>query len=536
MLWLLSVVVLGCVGQVVGQWKEFLLANRLHQCQARPDQPRMPRSFYVHPGYFDTIPQNERIPPSHKNEPQYVAACGRVVDSAALDAYEFDTERYLCSIGLNIYDGAVWSIALALSQEADLAMQYEERIIDAAHTCQFSNLHADATCHGLLLKGTCNDPTHSGSCGFCYGSGTNQEMTLPRENAWIFRMLSDYWALEGTVDARCPEKGYVWTWNDYRPVLGENSWASLLAPMQVAYLKYGSTKAIPDSDISIRMALTYLPSLMKMMTSVGAVGYAPKNTLNMGKDFGYDVSTENNFSLLAGLKMLREILTKKGIHLDRMGDVNYLIDTITNYVKASYDPALGYFRQGGSFDMNSGQFVWASEPNFAVDCQTWGMSVVSPLLIDQWFGTGTSRNIWETTKRLGGYHCVSSYGNSTTTKATLSCDGLGFSYNSADQVFSGEWTLGGINMLRIFAKEYNDPSFSLEADRMLNAIKQQLVVYDVIDSVPVSGVLYANKRYFIPFGWWANPVLSTVSTAWTLLADQNFNPFFLGGAYTVNYP
>ena len=42
--------------------------------------------------------------------------------------------------------------------------------------------------------------------------------------------------------------------------------------------------------------------------------------------------------------------------------------------------------------------------------------------------------------------------------------------------------------------------------------------------------LYANKRFRIPFGWWANPVPSLASTAWSVMADKNFNPFILGGS------
>jgi hypothetical protein len=41
---------------------------------------------------------------------------------------------------------------------------------------------------------------------------------------------------------------------------------------------------------------------------------------------------------------------------------------------------------------------------------------------------------------------------------------------------------------------------------------------------------YANKRYYIPFGWWANKVPSLTSTAWVLIIDHNFNPFVLGGS------
>jgi len=253
--------------------------------------------------------------------------------------------------------------------------------------------------------------------------------------------------------------------------------------------------------------------------------YAPNNTLNGGRDMGKDVSTENNISLLAGLKMLRYILSTNGYYLDRLGDINYLISRIESYFQLSYDPILSYFRQGGTYDQ-AGIFIWAEVTPFSVDCQTWAMSVVSPLLIDQWFGAGTSKKIWETTKKLGGFNCVHPNGY---------CDGVGFTHNIEDQVFSGEWSLGAINMLRIFATEYNDQSFTAEAKFMRDAIETQLLSSAVINGHPVTGVKYSNKRYYIPFGWWANPLLSTASTAWTVLADNDYNPFYLGGAYKVNY-
>jgi len=255
--------------------------------------------------------------------------------------------------------------------------------------------------------------------------------------------------------------------------------------------------------------------------------YAPKNTLAYGdRDAGFDISTENNISLLGGLKMLRHILSQKGIHLDKLADINNLITNIENYIKLSYDPGLGYFRQGGSYDKTTGVFNWATgDIAFAVDCQTWAMSVVSPLLIDQWYGAGTSIKVWENTKKLGGYNC----------QPGGYCEGLGFTINTADHVFSGEWTLGGINMLRIFATEYNNQAFQTEAKYMRDAIEAQLIAHETIEGTPVTGVLYANKRYWIPFGWWANKLICTVSTAWTVLVDNDYNPFYLGGAYRVNY-
>jgi len=300
--------------------------------------------------------------------------------------------------------------------------------------------------------------------------------------------------------------------------------AFLIAPLQVARIKYGSVTSIPANDLGIQMALDFLPSLVKMLSPNGAVFYAPNNTLNGGRDMGKDVSTENNVSLLAGLKMLRYILSTNGYHLDRLGDVNNLITRIENYVRLSYDPLGNYFRQGGTYD-RAGYFIWAEVTPFSVDCQTWAMSIVNPLLIDQWFGPGTAQNIWKTTKKMGGFNCIHSNGY---------CDGLGFTSNE-DQVFSGEWSLGAINMLRIFANEYNDLSFRTEAQFMRDAIEAQLLGTATINGHPVTGVKYSNKRYYIPFGWWANPLLSTASAGWAVLADNDYNPFYLGGAYKVNY-
>ena len=47
------------------------------------------------------------------------------------------------------------------------------------------------------------------------------------------------------------------------------------------------------------------------------------------------------------------------------------------------------------------------------------------------------------------------------------------------------------------------------------------------------GVLYANRRFFIPWGWCANAVSSLCSTSWSIFED--FNPFVMGGNST-NFP
>eukprot|EP00666_Eupelagonemidae_sp_cell4sb_P001986 gene1986-biopygen13619 len=39
----------------------------------------------------------------------------------------------------------------------------------------------------------------------------------------------------------------------------------------------------------------------------------------------------------------------------------------------------------------------------AVDCQTWGMTVLSSTRLDKNFGAGTAMKVWKTTKKYAGY-------------------------------------------------------------------------------------------------------------------------------------
>jgi len=66
---------------------------------------------------------------------------------------------------------------------------------------------------------------------------------------------------------------------------------------------------------------------------------------------------------------------------------------------------------------------------------------------------------------------------------------------------------------------------------MRQAIEEELSTVAVINSLRVDAILYANKRYWIPFGWWANPIPSLASTGWAALVDSMYNPFYLGGIY-----
>jgi len=136
----------------------------------------------------------------------------------------------------------------------------------------------------------------------------------------------------------------------------------------------------------------------------------------------------------------------------------------------------------------------------------------------------SSKKVWLTTKKLGGFHYRPS---------DQSVDGLGYSMNQDAQAFSGEWTFGAVNMLRIFAQETGDNSYMNESTSLRASIENTLTDTFSVGGQDVPAVKYANKRYFIPFGWFANPLASTASTSWAVFADANFNPFYLGGNYTV---
>jgi len=251
----------------------------------------------------------------------------------------------------------------------------------------------------------------------------------------------------------------------------------------------------------------------------------PKNTLKTNKiDLGYSVSTENNVSLLAGIKALIQILQTKGIFLNFMPLLQGLQNDIESFLKKSYDSGLGYFRQGGIVDL-SGRYSWSTdETEFSVDCQSWTMTVLGPKKIDAWFGAGTAQRVWEKTKEIGGYHY---------TPFDKSVEGLGFSVNKVSQAFSGEWTLGAINMLRVLAAESGDNKFKVEADKLRQNVEFTLTDNFSINGKTTRAVKYVNKRYYIPFGWWANPLASIASTSWSVFLDSNFNPLYLGGTYTV---
>eukprot|EP01128_Nolandella_sp_AFSM9_P011987 TRINITY_DN8868_c0_g1_i1.p1 TRINITY_DN8868_c0_g1~~TRINITY_DN8868_c0_g1_i1.p1 ORF type:complete len:554 (+),score=122.11 TRINITY_DN8868_c0_g1_i1:35-1663(+) len=509
------------------RFKQFLLQNVFRDCP-----PVMPLSYNIYPkDYFARIPANNRVPPQLEiKNPIRVPECdNQMIQPGPLNAYAFQTEEMIVRFGLNIYDGAVWMTALSVLGEYAPTFNYFDEVLVKHKTCQWQSTMGDAPCKGVECFGECKD-TGGGTCGLCYGPrGKNNR--LAGNLAWFFKSISPLYRIEGNIDKRCPKLGRPWTWNSWQPVLGENSWARLIGPLQSAYLKVGKDMSKFPDDV-IRFALNYLPSLKQMLIpEIGAVLYTPYNSYGIKAsctgDGGAEISTENQASTLAGLLMLRQILTEKNVYTSKLALVNTLITNIRGFMKSSWNAEKKFFKNGGLYNYETKEFKWFND--FAVDCQTWSVSVLGPSYMEDAFGVSSVIANWNATKTLGGYN----YNPRTNT-----ADGLGYDgSNSESRVLSGEWTFGAINMLRTLANIYTDPNVQAplrsEADTMRATIERLLTMDVPMDGGKFKAIKYANKRYFIPFGWYSNSLPSTASTGWGVFADADFNPLYLGGEFRV---
>ncbi|HEY9659773.1 MAG TPA: hypothetical protein V6C65_15055, partial [Allocoleopsis sp.] len=203
----------------------------------------------------------------------------------------------------------------------------------------------------------------------------------------------------------------------------------------------------------------------------------------------------------------------------------------------AWNASAGVFCQGGTYTQNTWTPTTDSQ---AVDVSTWGLTVLGPQNLDQWFGAGTAFNIWQNVKQWGSF------------SQNGQLWGVGYSSEDNNAIMSAEWTAGAINAVRCLMLQYQtDPVkfSSLQADhdammnRILNLRSDKYVAASFPGGLdknafthvnPPSGqlaFLYASKRYNIPFGWYSNPIPSTTSTSWTIYLHYDYNPFQLGGSY-----
>ncbi len=159
-------------------------------------------------------------------------------------------ERLMIRYELNIYDGAVWQIALSLQKHAAwqaLVDAHTQRLLSGAS----GNL-------GLLAQ----------SPAFTYNG-----QSVVGSQAWLFRSIAESYgpmtdplSNSSVAPSGFPQAAHGLHKTDFRPVLGENAWATIIGPVQTGYLKYGET--IPLDAPEMRLAVSRLASFEIMQDAV----------------------------------------------------------------------------------------------------------------------------------------------------------------------------------------------------------------------------------------------------------------------------
>eukprot|EP00239_Pterosperma_sp_CCMP1384_P006677 CAMPEP_0197848330 /NCGR_PEP_ID=MMETSP1438-20131217/8321_1 /TAXON_ID=1461541 /ORGANISM="Pterosperma sp., Strain CCMP1384" /LENGTH=694 /DNA_ID=CAMNT_0043460511 /DNA_START=88 /DNA_END=2172 /DNA_ORIENTATION=+ len=367
--------------------------------------------------------------------------------------------------------------------------------------------------------------------------------------------------------------------NDWKPITGENVWAAFTGPLQSMWIgncsgiydkknKTDDFEAQPKDTSCLRdfmtfdeapgpvqLALSILPALKALQSPLGSMYHCPEGTEMFPADENEatNVSNENNVSAYAAFKMLQQILfaktkgTTDKVLLAAKTDISDLIKGLEGWFKQYLLPPKGekdeprVVYQGGhvSFDGKYEPVKINDVQGFAVDCQTWGAAVIGQKLLDDSYGDGTAYNMWQEAKAHAGYY-----------DETGKLGGVGYTQEkNGTAVWSAEWTFGAILMTRKLAAEYKAAgnaqyasALQADADSMWELVRKPVKVCPNTDEWCGGGLqqrdggyMYANARFFIPWGWYANPVSALCSTAWEVMLVNNFNPFIFGGDLTTSF-
>jgi hypothetical protein len=480
-------------------------------------------------------------------------------------AGDLQTERVNSHNGINIYDGATWQIAVMLGARAGLmSPESTYELADNQNRLLALGYSGDAR---LPVPHQHRALSHGDT--FIYNGVRIDD---PRR-AFVFRTLPrswlspdplagsrfDRWITAVDLPANNPlyRRGLI-SWTDWKPISGENAWAFLIGPLQAARLYFIDVKKmahVPFQSLAVQNALAVLPTFAAMQASIGAIHYAPSGTVvNQGDQLvnRYDVAIENNFSVYAGLNILRATLIAQRDHQkDLTREDRTLIAESLRLINAMLHGGdtidgrrtqglLSFFRQHAWRDGEFLQGGFANDPSQssawvphqgprAVDVNTWGIAALGANRIDGWFGFGASFNAWRQVKRWGGY------GEGTTLHGVGFSDrdgnGIDAQGNYRRGILSVEWTAGAIVAVREMRRFYGGiDSASKGFERAQKFIRELAVDEKTMLAavermqMPNGTYPYASKRYLIPFGWYANPLPSTCSTAWMVMVAGGFDP------------
>jgi hypothetical protein len=482
-------------------------------------------------------------------------------------------ERTDMKYGTDIYDAATWQIAIGLAAKNGYLEPEKARGLVANQLQAIT--HSENRATDKLFK-----------------YGYEQSITDPKI-AFSFRMITtDFHNKDPFYETRYqdylkwdynPEElakndpahhsadffKYLTTWSDWKPITGENAWAQLIGPLQAEYLL--NNGKIAANSPALTNAMNSLYAFSAMQAGIGAFYYAPDGSLgNQGPIPKGEISIENNFSVLGGLQILKQVLqsteqtpevTKAMARIDVMlnGGITVngykTIGLLSFLYNGAYDREKGVFYTHGTALTPSSTKDWrpdtaTASSAMAVDINTWGISALGVETIDKWYGPGTALHIWSNIRYKGGY-----FDNGQLW-------GVGFTLNNnnkeqPEKIMSAEWTAGAINALNSLIDYYEKQGIDVLQHKAELASMQEGIIHlrndtylaanfnaatakEYFVTLPkTSGqaYLYASKRFFIPFGWNANTLPSTTATAWVLMNKFNFNPFqYRGQLMGENYP
>lgn len=437
--------------------------------------------------------------------------------------------RLITQYCLNLYCAACRQLALATSDRED-AWQAADR-----HTRLLIQEEVGTTRH---LRAWSDEPGQ-----WLYGDD-GARLERRAGSAYFYGAICDLFELIDplTGETHFPSElgGSRFQWSYFNPFLGESTWATLIAPLQLAYKKWRAGSATADSLASteLYLARSILPACKAMQTRIGAVYARPASA---GEPQERLIVNEANLTLYAGLLMLRQLTAEVGDTREQDCVIEGLLEGLLSYFRAHlFGNERGECRvhtcgifEADAFLPDTG--AWGQAVPFGVDVHTWGMSILGVAEVDSKLGHGACFDLWCAVKRHAGYY------PDGTTDGPIS--GVGYSSSPGGQpihdVCSPEWTFGAINMCRILAAEYDAPGLHHDpalASRFRVDEQDMLAGVERFESSPETEFAcraypYVNRFCDTGFTWFAIPVASLCSTAWAVLVREHFNPFRLGGDY-----
>jgi len=416
-------------------------------------------------------------------------------------------ERMIVEEGLVIYDGAVRQIVLSMlggGENLDDAYRLTEVCWDGGVGESF-NLRAG---FNFIY-----DPKNP--------EAVSSDLSQKGTRGFVFRIINanGRYDTQDPLDGKTEFKGFpTWPtihWEDWKPIAGENAWVAMAA-LQLYHKKYyhaatGVYRSGGREAVELKLAEELARAAMLLQAENGGIRMAPIGTYLTEGDQGQGwynlISTENNLSWYAAFRMLYQI-TKNETY-------KAVLDRMDEYFKSVWNKEGGYFYQGMAYRNGT----WEPEAkNFATDVQTWGILVLGPETLDSWFGRGASYHMWSVAKENAG---------SRDKEGRL----LGVGFTTETDRVSVEWTAGAIFATRLLAHYYEKDSFAWSQEAALDSASMRQGIDTLRVDFPDrrSAYSYSSKRAWIPFGWFSHSpeVLSLASTAWVVLTDANFNPFYL---------